>query len=170
MTTRSGWTATFVSTLPSGEKFSLTGTVSVSYFHHSGHLYLTLTSLQLLLVQGVVGPFLMKQFVGKWSTAQQPLFIAYKELFPVVVAAYLWGHVWVSKCVEFRSHNMAVVSVLRSGTSRDPNMMVLLCHLLLIVACQSFVFTACQTAGRDNTIADSLSHFDIQRLPLGQLQ
>ena len=65
---------------------------------------------------------------------------------------------------------MAVVSVLRSGTSRDPNKMVLLCPLFLIAACQSFVFTACQTAGRDNTIADSLSHYDFHRLPLGQLQ
>ena len=37
----------------------------------------------------------MKRFVGEWSSAQQPLLIAYKELFPVVVAAYLWGHVWV---------------------------------------------------------------------------
>ena len=43
-------------------------------------------------------------------------------------------------------------------------MMVLLCHLLsLPAACQSFVFTACQTAGRDNIIADLLSHFDFQR-------
>ena len=46
-----------VSTLPGGEKFSITGTVSVSYFHHGGHLYLTFTSLQLLLVQGVMGHF-----------------------------------------------------------------------------------------------------------------
>ena len=59
MTTRSSWSATSVSTLPGGETFSIPGTVSVSYFHHSGHLYLTFTSLQLLLVQGVMGPFLM---------------------------------------------------------------------------------------------------------------
>ena len=97
-------------------------------------------------------------FVGKWSSAQQPLSIAYKELFPVVVAAHLWGHLWVSKRVEFRLDNMAVVSVLRSGTSRDPNMMVLLRHLSLIAPRQSFVFTACHTA-----IADSLSRFDFQR-------
>ena len=102
-------------------------------------------------------------FVGQWSSAQQPLSIAYKELFPMVVVAYLWGHVWVSERVEFRSHNMALVSVLCSGTSRDPNIMVLLCHLSLIAACQSFVFTTCQTAGRDNIIADLLSHFDFQR-------
>ena len=30
-------------------------------------------------------------FAGSWSTAQASLSIAYKELFPVVVAAYLWG-------------------------------------------------------------------------------
>ena len=51
-------------------------------------------------------------FVGKWSTAQQPLSIAYKELFPVVVAASLWGHRWATKRLEFCSDNMAVVSVL----------------------------------------------------------
>ena len=59
MTTQSGSTVTFVSTLPGGEKFSIPGTVLVSCFHHSGHLYLTFKSLQLLLVQGVMGPFLM---------------------------------------------------------------------------------------------------------------
>ena len=58
---------------------------------------------------------------------------------------------------------MAVVSVLRSGTSRDHNMMVLLGHLSLIAACQSFVFTACHTAGTDNSIAALLSRFDFQR-------
>lgn len=34
-------------------------------------------------------------FVEKWFIAQQPSSIAYKELFPVVVAAMLWGHRWV---------------------------------------------------------------------------
>ena len=55
-------------------------------------------------------------FVGEWSSSQKPLSIAYKELFPVVVAFHLWGHCWAAKRVEFRSDNMAVVSVLRSGT------------------------------------------------------
>ena len=102
-------------------------------------------------------------FVGKWSTAQQPLSIAYKELFPVVVAAALWGHRWATKRVEFCSDNMAVVSVLRSGTSKDPNMMVLLRYLSLVAARNSFGFTASYTPGRDNSIADALSRFDFQR-------
>ena len=102
-------------------------------------------------------------FVEKWSIAQQPLSIAYKELFPVVVAATLWGHRWATKRVEFRSDNMAVVSVLRSGTSKDPNMMVLLRYLSLVAARNSFAFTACYTPGRDNSTADALSRFDFQR-------
>ena len=57
---------------------------------------------------------------------------------------------------------MAVVSVLRSGTSKDPNMMVLLCSLSLSAAHHSFAFTASHRAGRDNCIADALSRFDFQ--------
>ena len=32
-----------------------------------------------------------KWFNGQWSTLQIPLSIAYKELFPVVLAAHVWG-------------------------------------------------------------------------------
>ena len=81
-------------------------------------------------------------FVGNWSTAQQPLSIAYKELFPVVMVAALWGHRWATKRVEFCSDNMAVVRVLRSGISKDPNMIVLLRYLSLVAARNSFAFTA----------------------------
>ena len=64
--------------------------------------------------------------------------MAYKELFPVVVAAALRGLQWSSKRVEFFSDNTAVVEVLRSGTSRDPNLMALPCHLSLLAARHSF--------------------------------
>ena len=33
-------------------------------------------------------------FNGRWSTLQLPLSIAYKELFPVVLAAHVWGPGW----------------------------------------------------------------------------
>ena len=101
-------------------------------------------------------------FVGRWSAAQQPLSIAYKELFPEVIAASLWDPLWASKRVEFCSDNMSVVSVLRSGTLRDPNIMVLLRHLSLMAAHHSFVFTASHRPGRDNSTADALSRFDFQ--------
>lgn len=80
----------------------------------------------------------------------------------MVVGAHLWGHLWFLKRFEFRSDNMAVVSVPCSHTSRYSNMMVLPRHLSLIAARRSFVFTACHTAGRDNSSADSLCRFDFQ--------
>ena len=38
-------------------------------------------------------------FAGTWSSSQMLLSIAYKELFPMVIAASLWGHRWSSKRV-----------------------------------------------------------------------
>ena len=72
----------------------------------------------------------------------------------MVVASHLWGHCWAAKRM--------VVSVLHSGTSKDPNTMVL-CSLSLSVARHSFAFTASHRAGRDKCIADALSCFDFQR-------
>lgn len=65
--------------------------------------------------------------------------------------------------MEFCSDNMAVVRVLRLGTSKDPNMMVLLHHPSLIAARHLFAFTASPRASKDNSIADALSRFDFQR-------
>ena len=82
----------------------------------------------------------------------------------MVVASHLWSHRWTEKRLEFCSDNMVVVSVLRSGTSKDPNM-VLLCSLSLSAARHSFAFIATHRAGRDNCIADAVhvSRFDFQR-------
>ena len=82
-----------------------------------------------------------------------PLSIAYKELFPVVLAASLCGHQWSAKQVEFCSDNTAVVEVLRSDTSRDSNLMVLLRHLSLLVARHSFA--ARYVPGKSNGIVEA---------------
>ena len=79
-------------------------------------------------------------------------YIAYKEEFPVVAASHLWGQHWDAKCVDFCSDNMSVVSILHSGTSKDPNIMVLLRSLSLRAACYSFAFTASHRSGRDNLL------------------
>ena len=49
--------------------------------------------------------FKSQRFYGAWPTAQSSLSIVYKELFPIVVAAYLWGPQWVSWRVEFLCDN-----------------------------------------------------------------
>ena len=63
----------------------------------------------------------------------------------------------------FRSNNAAVVEVLRSGTSRNSNLMVLLRHLSLLAARHSFAFTARHVPGKSNAIVDAISRFEFQR-------
>ena len=91
-----------------------------------------------------------------------PYPLAYKELFPIVLAPSLWDHQWSAKRVEFSSDNTAVVKVLRSGRSRDSNLMVLPCHLYLLAARHSFTFTAYHIPGKSNAIADAISRFQFQ--------
>ena len=55
------------------------------------------------------------------------------------------------------------MSVLKSGTSRDPHLMALLRYLSLLAVHHSFSFTSSSVQGRNNSIADSLSRFQFQR-------
>ena len=48
------------------------------------------------------------------------------------------------------------------------NMMVLLRHLSLLAARHSFVFTARQAVGKSNAIADAISRFEFQLVPLAR--
>ena len=87
-----------------------------------------------------------------------PYLLAYEELFPIVLAPSLWDHQWSAKRVEFSSDNTAVVKVLRSGRSRDSNLMVLLCRLSLLAARHSLAFTACHIPGKSNAMTYLLMH------------
>ena len=72
---------------------------------------------------GAVGVSAFSQgqwFYGAWSTVQARQSIAYQELFPVVIAAHLWGSLWARKHVLFRSDNEAVVAILTTRTSKVP--------------------------------------------------
>lgn len=101
-------------------------------------------------------------FNGSWQEAQWGLSIAYKELFPIVLAADLWGSKWHKCHVLFRSDNEAVVAILNSRTSRVPCIMHLVRHLLMSAARHNFTFIAEHLPGVQNTIADALSRFHWQ--------
>ena len=80
-------------------------------------------------------------FFGMWSNSQVSLSIAYKELFPIVVAVYLWGPQWSSRQVEFLLDNKSVVAVLSSGTQRQR--LSGFVALLNIVGSAPFIFLYC---------------------------
>ena len=98
-------------------------------------------------------------FYGAWSTVQARQSIAYQELFPLVIAAHLWGSLWARKHVLFRSDNEAVVAILTTRTSKVPALMHLLRDLLLSAARWGFTFTAAHVPGVENKIADAISRF-----------
>ena len=101
-------------------------------------------------------------FSGSWLASQASQSIEYKELLPIVVAAYVLGPFWSSKKVNFLSDNSSVVEILQSSTSRAPNIMVLVRYLCLLAARHYFSFTASSVREKCNSIADILSRFQFQ--------
>ena len=58
-----------------------------------------------------------------WSSGAAKYQIAVKEHLPVVLAVAVWGKDWKGLDVTCHSDNQAVVSVIRSRTSEDPDIM-----------------------------------------------
>ena len=101
-------------------------------------------------------------FSGSWITSQAPQSIAYKEFFPVVIAAHLCGPHWAIGHILFRSDNEAVVSILNTRTPKIPHLMCLLCHLLVSAACFDFFFSSQHVPGIHDSVVDGLSRFHWQ--------
>ena len=96
-------------------------------------------------------------FQLRWPSSWKPINIATKELFPVVVAAAIWGKHWSQSCVEFQSDNQAVVAALSNRSARDPQLMHLLRCLFFLEAHFGFEHRAHHRPGKENLIADALS-------------
>ena len=99
---------------------------------------------------------------GSWALPQKSQSIVYKEVFPVAIAALVWGPHWCKRHVLFRSDNDAVVHMLNSRTLKILCLMRLLRHLLLSAARHSFSFSAQHVPGNNNQLADALSRFHWQ--------
>ena len=110
-------------------------------------------------------------FQGEWpdnmklnsETKGTGLSIALLELYPIVVAALVWGHLWHKKRILVHCDNSAVVDIINKGRSRCPQINVLMRKLSLSEAEGGFMIYAEHIEGRINHIADSLSRFQMQR-------
>ena len=101
-------------------------------------------------------------FQGRWSKDLIERSIQWKELFPIVLAAAMLGHLWARKRITFLCDNEAVTRAIASGTSTCPNIMKLLRQLFLCAAKHDFSATAKHIPGNRNVIADALSRFNMQ--------
>lgn len=106
------------------------------------------------------GAFYLNQwFNGYWHQGQVQQSIAYKELFPIVIAAHTWGPNWSQMHVLFRTDNEAVAYIVNAKTSKIPCIMHLVRALLMCAARYNFSFKALHIPGVQNEIADALSRF-----------
>ena len=99
----------------------------------------------------------------RWEGAAREELISTKELIPIVFAVALWGKHWGGRVVECRCDNMAVVTVVNTGSSRDRAMMHLMRSLFFLVAHFHIQLKAVHVRGATNVAADALSRNDFHR-------
>ncbi len=91
----------------------------------------------------------------KWPPQWADIDISVKELFPIVVAAAIWGKGWRQTQVCFHTDNMAVVAMLQNKSARDQ----VARHLL---RCLYFYSSLSRTrAWGINLVADALSRDNV---------
>ena len=102
---------------------------------------------------------------GAWPEPLQvgPLDITFMELFPIVLSLYLWGHLFSNKKVFFHCDNEAVVTIVNKQSTRSPQSMHLVRHLVSICLSRNIVFKAVHVPGLQNCIADALSRFQFNK-------
>jgi len=102
-------------------------------------------------------------FYGPFPESWHKANITFLELYPIVIAVFTWGSLWRNHTVVFNTDNEALVSIINKQTSKISCIMYLLRKLVLQCLDLNIIFRARHVRGKDNSIADSLSRFQIQR-------
>ncbi|KAK6178597.1 hypothetical protein SNE40_013350 [Patella caerulea] len=89
--------------------------------------------------------------------------MAFLELYPIVVAAVLWGHTWTKKRIMFHCDNEATVHIFNKGTSKNSDIMKLMRSLIWSAAVNNYTIKSVHIPGKFNIISDALSRFQFQR-------
>ena len=88
--------------------------------------------------------------------------MAFMELYPIVVAAYIFGKEWQTKKIMFICDNQAVISILRKGRSACPHIMKLMRTFTWLALTNNFHFSASYIESKKNIEADLLSRFQVE--------
>ncbi|CAC5389915.1 unnamed protein product [Mytilus coruscus] len=89
------------------------------------------------------------------------LSMAYMELYPIVIAAIIWGNEWSGKRILFHCDNMATVLIIKKGRSKSLEIMRLMRRLTWCSAKYNVIIHATHIAGKygpfSSTVSDSIS-------------
>ena len=94
------------------------------------------------------------------------LSMAFRELYPIVAAAVVWGKHWKTKRVLFMCDNQSTVWIIQKARSRCLAIMRLMRTLTWTAAMNNFHFSARHLPGVTNLPADSLSRLSFQKFRL----
>ena len=120
---------------------------------------------------GFGGIFGSKWFCSEWpellpAVPDGDLSMAFRELYPIVAAAILWGKLWTGKRVMFTTDNQATMFIVRKGRSRCLPIMKLMRTLTWTAVVNNFYFSSRFIPTQSNGIADSLSRLSLQKFRL----
>lgn len=127
---------------------------------HDFHLYTDAAS-----TLGFGGLWENQWFAGEWPAEIASLpttSLALMELYPIVVAVYLWGHSWSRRRICFHCDNSSTVHILRKGRSPKLEIMKLMRTITLLEMKYNFSLTARHLPGKLNHKADALSRLQFQ--------
>ena len=89
--------------------------------------------------------------------------MAFCELYPIVMACVLWGHQWCRQRILFYCDNQSTVDIINKGRSKVKLIMKLMRKLTWCSANHNFVVHAKHLPTYDNTTADAISRFQMNR-------
>ena len=88
--------------------------------------------------------------------------MAFRKLFPIVIAAILWGKYWSAKRIKFYCANLGTVQIIRKGRSKVNYINQLMRRLTWCSVKYNICLYAEHLPGKSNVIADALSRFQMQ--------
>ena len=89
--------------------------------------------------------------------------VAFMELYPTVVATYLFAEEWKGKKIMFVCDNQAVISILCKGHSKCNYIMRLIRTLTWLSLVNNFHFSSTYIESKKNIAADLLSWLQIKK-------
>lgn len=110
---------------------------------------------------GCAATFGQRWFQLGWGPAWVGKHINVKEFVPIFLALDTWGCHLRHSAITFHCDNQAVVEVINSGTTRDPDMLVILRALTLLSLHLDINICALHLPGKLNQVADCLSRMQV---------
>ncbi len=109
-------------------------------------------------------------FNGSWPEGWQGYHITVLELYPIVAAVCVCGHILANHCVLFMCDNMSVVEIINKQSSKDQHVMSLMRRFVIETMEYNILIKCKHVPEKSNIVADHLSRFQVAQARESQPQ